>query len=167
MRFQSKYILITSSIIIGLLVYRYFSNPYLVSGKDFKEIYSANDIALKELYEKQCQIELKVQLIFPLGKVSKAVVSKGYFGFDKMLSLSNTNKLLRIINDSASYEWGEVGTFIWDNEIIFYDLYGNRIGLVMIEEEGGKQIESYPYLKRTKWGSLTDNAFNEFNSLIQ
>ncbi len=162
---KTKNILISSLVLISLLVYRFLTYPYGISADDFKNVYEPGDAAKPENYNEQCKAEFENNLSFPLGKVSKAVLCKGFFSIDKTLSEANTKRLIEILNDTTSYAWGEIGTFIPDRQIVFYDKENNPLGITELEEERGLQSYSYPYLRRTKCGALTVKAFREIDKL--
>lgn len=155
-----------SILIIFLVVlrYRYLTHP----SKDIvsKHIYVFGDVATQQNYTKECEKEIKSKMNFPLAHVTKAVLDNGFFSFDKSFSEAETVKILALLNDSASYAWGEVGTFISDRRIVFYDEHHQIIAYTELEQDNGKQTYSYPYLKRFKWGNLTTNAYNELNKMI-
>ncbi len=161
---KTKYILTIILTVCGLLVYRFLTNPYRFTKDDFKQVYKNGDAATQENYIAQCKAEFEGNLFFPLGDVSKAVFCKGFFSLDKTLDSNKAKRLVTILNDTASYIWGESGTFLPDRAIVFYDKNNNPIGITELEEDG-RQTYSHPYLKRTKWGALKDNAVNEINML--
>ena len=70
-----------------------------------------------------------------------------------------------MLNDSASYEWGEVGTFIHDKIILFYDKSGKIIG--MTEMDDGFQTYSVPSTKTMKWGTLSKLGYEEISKIIE
>lgn len=153
-------------ILIGLLAYRFFTNPYNLNSHSFKKLYKSGDVADKNLYPIQCDAEVKSNLNFPLGEVDKAIVCKGFFSFDHIMKNANINSVIEILNDTSSYVWGEVGTFILGKKIVFYDKKNNPVGITEIDVDGGFTY-SYPYLKRMKWGSLTMEADKKLQKLIE
>jgi hypothetical protein len=166
MKPKTKILLTISLLLVGLLVYRFYTNPYNLSADDFKQVYKTGDAANQENYEVQCKEEFDKNISFPLGQVSKAVLCKGFFSVDKTLSEANTKKIVEILNDTSSYVWGEIGTFIPDKQIVFYDKDNKPLGFTELEEERGLQSYSYPYLRRMKWGALTGKAFEQIEKLI-
>jgi hypothetical protein len=153
-------------IVVGtLLIYRALTYPARSIADAIPDVYEAGDPASKENYASEYSAEVTRNMNFPPGQVHKAVSSKGFFSLDKTLSHSETNTLLHILNDTASYRWGEIGTFIADRHIVFYDSAHNPIGITLLEEEGGSQSYSYPYLKRMKWCQLTREAMDKVNEL--
>ena len=73
--------------------------------------------------------------------------------------LNETAKIIKILNDSSSYNWGEIGTPYYDKKIIFYDKNKSEIGYVNISFDG--QINVFPNVALTKWGLLSDKGFKE------
>lgn len=88
------------------------------------------------MYPRQCDEEIKNNLIFPLGEVGKAIVCKGLFSFDHIIINANINSVIEIINDTSSYVWGEVGTFIHEKKIVFYGKKNDPIGITEIDADG-------------------------------
>ena len=100
-----------------------------------------------------------------MGKVNRAIVCKGFFSFDQTIRKESIPRLIEILNDTSSYIWGEVGTFIQGKKIVFYDKYNNPLGITEIDI-AGVCTYSYPYLKRMKWGALTIEVDKELQKLI-
>jgi hypothetical protein len=167
MNSKIKYILICIIIIGGILLYRFLTYPLNISSDQFIHVYKPGDAAMPENYDAQCQEEFNKNLTFPLGEVDYAILCCGYFSIDKILEKDKAKWILEILNDTSSYVWGEVGTFLSDKAIIYYDKNKKPIGITELEEEGGSQTYSYPYLRRTKWGALTEKAFKEINLLLE
>ena len=153
-------------ILIGLLAYRFFTNPYNLNSHSFKKLYKSGDVADKNLYPIQCDAEAKSNLNFPIGEVDKAIVCRGFFLFDHKVDKENTNRIIKILNDTANYIWGEVGTFLPREKIVFYDKENNPLGITEIDINGSSTY-SYPYLKKMKWGSLTVEAGRQLQKLME
>lgn len=162
---KTKYILTIILTVCGLLVYRFLTYPYGLTSDDFKQVYKSGEAATQENYAAQCQAEFDSSVLFPIGQVSKAVFCKGFFSLDKSLDADKTKRLVEILNDTASYAWGEVGTFLPDRAIVFYDKDNKPLGITELEEERGLQSYSYPYLRRMKWGALTEKAFEQIDKI--
>ena len=158
--------MITVLIIVGLFTYRFLTYPenYKLV-KLFKTIYKVGDVPDANTYQMNCKLETERNLIFSLGQVDKAIVYNGFFSFDKTLAKEKTERVLEILNDTSSYIWGEVGTFIQGKKIVYYDKENFPIGLTDIDAEGG-QTYSVPYLKKMKWCALKNVAYNEIDKLI-
>jgi len=116
------------------------SNPYYVTSypEDYKEL---------------TQKEYDANIVFPVKKaVSAKLHCTGLFAASHNLSANEMAKLLEILNDSANYRWGELGTPEVHYYFTFHDSEDNSIGLTTIDREG--QSYSQPSLARMKWGSL-------------
>jgi hypothetical protein len=152
-------------VITGLIVYRVSTCPCNIDAGLFKEVYEQGEAAEKEVYAKQYEDELKHNLTFPLGEVDKVVVTKGYFSLDHTVKKEHVSQLIKLLNDTASYVWGEVGTFLPGKKLVFYDAANKPLGITNIDEDGTFTY-SYPYLRRMKWGTLTQAANKELEQLI-
>jgi hypothetical protein len=73
-----------------------------------------------------------------------------------------TLRVLKILNDSSSYQWGELGTPYHDKTLIYYDKMHNSIGFTLIDYGG--EVDNYPFLPLMKWGAMTQNGFNQLLS---
>lgn len=136
----------------GLLSYRYYTCPYYLDGNTFRDIPKSSG-ADPAFYEKQCAAEFSGNLSFPLGKVDKAIVTKGFFSIDHTIDKTQIPQILNLLNDTSNYVWGEVGRF-W---------LGKRITDIDVS---GTFTYSYPYLNRMKWGTLTQAAADDLSTLI-
>ncbi|GAA0892747.1 hypothetical protein GCM10009122_24260 [Fulvivirga kasyanovii] len=64
------------------------------------------------------------------------------------------SELLKFLNDSTSYQWGELGTPEIHYYLTYFDQGDNCIGLTTIDMEG--MAYSYPMIARMKWGKLKE-----------
>jgi hypothetical protein len=69
----------------------------------------------------------------------------------------STQRIIAVLNDTSSYEWGEIGTPHIDQTIVYYDRSGTVIGYSSVSYDS--QVYSYPYRALTKWGYLSDKGF--------
>lgn len=108
-----------------------------------------------ESYVDDCTLEFKNGIRFPLNE---PVYAKIHFDNltkpSKTLDRRQTAIILRILNDTASYVWGEIGTPHFDRHFTFHDKTGYCIGYTDFSFEG--QTYSTPSLAKMKWGMLTD-----------
>ena len=133
----------------------------LNSCRDYKtEIinkYSYNKTSTVETYNEDCSFEFQNQIQFPLDKPN---IAKLHFSdlniLPKTLNDKQTETILRILNDTSSYVWGEIGTPYFDTYFTFHDKNGNCIGSTKFSFDG--QTYSTPSLAKMKWGLLTDKA---------
>ncbi len=157
--------LIAGGLMIGLLAYVFISCSSTLDADSFREVYKPGEAADQDLYKKQCAAEMNSKLEFPLGAVEKVIVDKGCFSFRHRVANKNIPRIVAILNDTSSYIWGEVGTFMLGKQVVFYDKEDKALGMTNIDI-GGVCTYSYPYLRRMKWGALTDNASQELERLI-
>jgi hypothetical protein len=164
-----KLVLTLLIIVCCLFVYRVITYPdfdkifHLLRQKD----YGINNLppSYDSTYKSDVALEDKMGLRFPLVKVEYAKVYNGILYPSKKLDESSINEMIDILNDTSSYIWGEVGTFLPDRRIIYYDKQDKPVAITEIDLEGGF-TNSIPYLKRTKWQTMTGPAFNKLEKII-
>ena len=124
---------------------------------EIKKRYKYDKTSTKESYVDDCSLEFKNGIRFPLDKPVSAKLH-----FDKLtlpaksLDTRQTEAILNILNDTASYVWGEISTAHFDRHFTFHDKEGNCIGYTDFSFNG--QTYSTPSLAIMKWGMLTDKA---------
>lgn len=148
----------------GLILFRFMTLP------DFREIEakvgtSENSITSKKTYKEDI-LRDKINGI----QFSDSIYSTYYFQYSfpyKRVALDSaiSKNILRIINDSSSYKWGEPGTPVFTSAIVFYDKNDMPVGIVKIDTIG--YLRTAPYLALTKWGWQTPAAFKALNSLLK
>ncbi len=124
---------------------------------EIKKRYKYDKTSSIESYVDDCSLEFKNGIQFPLDK---PVAAKLHFDkltkLPKTLDIKQTETILKILNDTASYVWGEIGTPYFDRYFTFHDKHGNCIGYTDFSFDG--QTYSTPSLAKMKWGMLTDKA---------
>lgn len=114
----------------------------------------------KTNYDSLVKIERKEKRTILLGEAKSAEMHNNLFPFSThKFDLNETERILKIINDSSSFDWGEIGTPYYDKIIVFFDKNENEIGYVDVSLDG--QINVFPNLALTKWGLLSDKGFKE------
>jgi hypothetical protein len=102
--------------IIAVLGYRFYSYPNFGKVKtELRKKYSdfSNGTDEDKLNYNVDVVEEKTNGIeFPQAKLSSAKIYGKFFSADQKLNLSQAQQLTEILNDSSSYRWGEIGTFI-------------------------------------------------------
>ncbi|CAM4150315.1 MULTISPECIES: hypothetical protein [Flavobacterium] len=161
-----KYLLVG---ILFLLGYRFFTYPNFEKVKtELREKYSDFSNGTDEdkltynanvLKEKTNGIEL------PQAELNSAKIYGKFFSADQKLNLSQAKQLTVILNDSSSYRWGEIGTFINYKTIVFYDSEKNIIGITKLDSDL-RQTYSTPFTKKMKWGNLSDNGLRKLKEII-
>lgn len=137
--------------------------------KDYKaEIvkqFPYNETSSPETYLRQTATEYKQGVQFPLEPVASAKIHyPALTKFSKELDSSQIKAILSILNDSASYVWGEIGTPFFDCYFTFYNKEGDCIGLTDVSFDG--QTYSTPQLARMKWGLLSAVAETKLKETI-
>lgn len=116
-------------------------------------------------YRKNCAYEAKHRLFFPLKGAGYATLKEKNSLHTRSFSAAETQDLIQILNDTASYQWGEVGTFILDYWIEFYDDRDSLTGVTKVDIGAG-QTYSEPHLAKMKWGYLTDAVRERFLKIV-
>jgi hypothetical protein len=108
---------------------------------------------MPEVYDSVAKWEFTHALDFPREKPHRVVLkASGCFSQEKILTMAQSETLLAILNDSANYQWGELGTPEVHYILLCYNPDGDCIGRTNIDLDG--MAYSEPYLGRMKWGSL-------------
>jgi hypothetical protein len=123
------------------------------------------DIAYPDTYKEICKKEITMS--FPLESVSYAKVSDMAGLNSKRLKTKELNDLILILNDTGSYEWGEIGTFEPTHKILFFNQKDEVIGITKIEiDRYFVQTQSNPHLGKMKWGALSKEGQHQLKYLI-
>jgi hypothetical protein len=121
------------------------------------------DTVLPETYDSMCKFEINNRLDFPRIKPDKVILhSNNYLTPKRELTQVQVETLLKILNDSSNYRWGELGTPEIHYFFTFLNLKGQCIGITTIDLEG--MAYSEPSIARMKWGGL--KTMNEVEKLI-
>lgn len=155
-------ILSITLIILGFGLYRTFFFP---DSDSIIEYYTNNEISHPETYLLDCENEDSLVIRFPLLNVNRITIAKGFFKFERNVDKNNFQAIINILNDSTSYDWGEITTFDPTFNMIFYDKDNKMIGIVIADKYCG-QASFFPYLKKQKWGLFRQDKFNELKKLI-
>lgn len=135
-KWLGKFIVLCLILLLIMIRYRWLTYP--ADDIVCKQLYANGDVATKQYYMKQCEIELANHMSFPLAHAIKAILYKGFFSIDQSLNMEETKRLLDVLNDSSSYAWGGVGTFVSNKKIIFYDEHNQIVGYTELEEDNGR-----------------------------
>ncbi len=122
------------------------------------------ETVMPEKYKSTVKFENESGKTFPRTIPKKIVLYSNNSFFNNKYKLDNdkSKQLLKILNDSASYEWGELGTPEVHYYFKYFDGNNNLIGYTTIDQKG--MTYSQPYLGKMKWCGL--RKINELNSLI-
>ncbi|REH00765.1 hypothetical protein [Flavobacterium aquicola] len=120
----------------------------------------------KITYKTDVEFDKQNKIVFPRTEVAKIKLYTGYFNFSKELNSIDSKEVVKILNDSSSYEWGEIGTFEPNKHLIFYDSNENIIGITEIDW-AMRQTYSAPMNRTMKWGFLTYNGRDNFFEILE
>lgn len=120
----------------------------------------------KITYKTNVEFDKQNKIVFPRTEVAKVKLYTGYFNFSKELNSIDSKEVVKILNDSSSYEFGEIGTFEPNKRLIFYDSNENIIGITEIDW-AMRQTYSAPMNRTMKWGFLTYNGRDKFFEILE
>lgn len=101
-----------------------------------------------------------------IGKATESEIYNNVFPYTKhKFDFIQTERLLKILNDTTSYAWGEIGTPYYDKTIIFYDNNGDTVGYTVISFDG--QVDIFPDRALTKWGLLSNKGYKDLMVAIR
>ena len=156
-----KYLLVG---ILFLLGYRFFTYPNFEKVRnELREKYSDLQNGTDEdklTYKTDVLREKTNGIEFPKAELNSAKIYGKFFSADQKLNSTQAKKLTEILNDSSSYRWGEIGTFIKHKTIVFYDSDKNIIGITELDSDL-RQTYSTPSNKTMKWGNLSDSGLKK------
>ncbi len=164
-----KYIILTIGFIVLIcvvLVYKFFTHfDYTDCEKEIKERYNYEFSSNPDNYISDCLEETKDGIKFPLDEPAYAILHYDKLKLDKTLKTEQLIKLLTLLNDTSTYEWGEVGTPYFDRIVTFHDKAGRCIGLTKISYDG--QTYSTPTIAKMKYGGLQADNVNKFIEILE
>ncbi|MBJ7427492.1 MAG: hypothetical protein JHD28_00810 [Bacteroidia bacterium] len=155
---KSKILTLKVLLIIVISVISYMTLYYCKDYQsEIKERYEYDLTSTSESYNEDCAFEFKNNIQFPIDKPIFAKLHfDQFFKPPKTLNKSQTETILKILNYTSSYIWGELGTPYFDRRFTFYDKDRNCIGYTEFSFDG--QTYSTPRLAKMKWGLLTEKA---------
>ncbi|MBK6348178.1 MAG: hypothetical protein IPF68_19995 [Bacteroidales bacterium] len=116
--------------------------------------YFAETPMIKE-YDSLCKTEDEKGIFFPNKRVTYAKLTQNdFWKKSEILKGHELTELLEFLNDSSSYQWGELGTPEIHYYLTYFDQNDHCIGLTTIDLEG--MAYSYPMTARMKWGMLKE-----------
>lgn len=161
-----KYLLVG---ILFLLGYRFFTYPNFEKIRtELSEKYSDSGNGADEdklTYKTDVLRERANGIEFPKAELYSAKIFGNFFSADQKLNSTQAKKLTEILNDSSSYRWGEIGTFIKYKTIVFYDSDKNIIGITELDSDL-RQTYSTPSTKTMKWGNLSNSGLKKIKEII-
>ena len=119
-----------------------------------------------EHYDFLCMQETANNISFPRIIPSYAVLHfDKFYKSDIHLTFEQMNDIIVILNDTANYCWGELGTPYFDRVITFHNSEGDCIGITYFDFGG--QTYSYPFNSKMKWGLMRTNKLYELIRKIE
>ena len=98
---------------------------------NLKNKYYANIIPDKTNYDSLVKIEIKDKKTILLNEARSSEMHNNSFPFSThKFEFNETERILKIINDSASFDWGEIGTPYYDKIIVFFDRSFKKIFII-------------------------------------
>lgn len=102
---------------------------------------------------------------FPIKVPNKAIVVKNnLFRTSNHIQETDLKEIILLLNDSANYKWGEIGTPYFDIDIFYFDENNKAIGVTKFSYDG--QTYSYPHIPVMKWGLLQSDAFHKLSKIL-
>lgn len=165
---RKKYIFIFLILIIIVFIstkVNFSSNfaEYDIENKFYKN-YFPESVNPKH-YDSVASYENENNLNFPRNKPQRVILYSNYNLLKNKYELNKEEgaKLLKILNDSTKYGWGELGTPEVHYYFKYFDENNNLIGITKIDQEG--MAYSEPYLAKMKWCRIKN--ISEINNLIK
>lgn len=126
-----------------------------------KELYEESVTSFPENYDSLIAVDLINGRTYLKETASYAIMVNNQFPYRREhIDIQTTEEIIKILNDSSTYRWGELGTPYHEKTIEFYDNKGNAIGFTDIDYGG--ELDSYPYRSLMKWGSLSEKGYKRF-----
>lgn len=162
-----KVLLFILSIIFIWIIYVFATFPNMDRIlKKLKSDFSENITPDKANYDVLVKNDIKNNRTILIGKAKSSKMYNNSFPFfNHSFELNETERIIKVLNDSANFDWGEIGTPYYDKIIVFYDQNKNEIGYVNISFDG--EIDVFPNVAHTKWGLLSDKGFKELVKAIR
>lgn len=155
------------SIIFLWGIYTFFTFPNMEKIQDkLQNKYSVNITPDKSNYDSLVKNDTKNNRTFLKGNAKSSKIFNNSFPFlTHKFEKNQTERIIKILNDSTNYDWGEIGTPYFDKIIVFYDEDENEIGYVDISLDG--EIDIFPNIALVKWGLLSDKGYKELVTAIR
>ena len=152
-------------LIIGILYFRYFKIDTDQIRFKTIDLFAISETSYPENYDSLLVVDSISGNNYLLGLASYAKIVSNDFPFKRrLIDTATTGKLLKILNDSSTYQWGELGTPYHENILIFYDSSDNIVGYTNIDYGG--ELDSYPYRSVMKWGALTNKGYDRLIKIL-
>ncbi|WP_420572962.1 hypothetical protein [Kordia sp.] len=164
-----KKIVLTSIFILFILaIFRIVTYPNFKKLKtDLNVVYNyPTERDWKLTYDSDVEFEKQSGINFINEIAQHAEIYSGYFSLSKKINKKDTEKLVKILNDSTSYVWGKIETFKPNQSIIFYDQNDKVIGITELDC-AKRQTHSSPMTRTMKWGFLSYAGRDSIYEIIE
>jgi hypothetical protein len=151
---------------ISYMFFDFIIYPELERHKDEIKYRDVSYTSDSKHYIEDCKKESLKKRKFPPEEITYSKLNYIYpWKFDKKFDKKETESILKILNDSSSYEWGEIGTPFFNCHLTFHSNNGQIVGLTELSAEG--QTYSYPSLYRMKWGFIKNQKYDELYEILR
>ena len=99
------------------------------------------------------------------SQVEKTIIYSGIFVLDKTLNRAESKRLLKLLLDSTTYDWGEWGTAEYSKTFYYVDSEGQAMGKTAFDPIG-QTYTSPSTEKQIKWGQLSDKGLAKVLEII-
>jgi len=132
----------------------YLKNNLEKTEAKFERMDEDSGISIPKNYNELVLKDKENEMSFLLNKTNYSELIKREFPYNKRrLNNKTTNDILKILNDTSSYIWGELGTPYYDYCIKYYNSEDEVIGISKVDLGGA--VISHPYRNLMKWGTLS------------
>ena len=154
-------------LIIIIVIDKINFNPKYVDFNIEQKFYKGYfpESANRNYYSSTIKFENDKKIKFPRTTPKKIILfsNNNWIKNEYELNTEEINTLLKILNDSTKYKWGEIGTPEFNYYFKYFDDKNNLIGITKIDQIG--MAYSEPYLTKMKWCQMKN--INEVNNLIK
>jgi hypothetical protein len=163
-----KIIVIISFLTIPLVLFFIVKSKKKNLQKELAEIRGqslSSIVPNRENYDSLVRVDVEKGNTFLTNSVYSSILYDSEFPYpETQLDFIVTTKIIKILNDSSSYQWGEVGTPEYPRVLIYLNRKEQKLGYTLLEKDG--EADSFPYLSFMKWGALTQHSKKEIHKLI-
>jgi hypothetical protein len=167
---KGKGLLVFGLLVLGVtcwLIYVYLTRPNTRKIEEsLSDNVTGNETPTRDSYDSLIRVDIANNKTFLLDKAAYSEIWNNQFPFSKTkFNFDQTERILKILNDSSTYMWGEIGTPYFDKTIIFYGEKTDVIGYTIVSFDG--QTRSFPDVALTKWGALSPEGFKDLVTAIR
>ncbi|WP_312822919.1 hypothetical protein [Epilithonimonas sp.] len=164
---MKKILFIIVVFVVGFFTYNFLTYPNFDEIEDnlnSRTKRKVNQVNWKDTYDKDVQFDLKNELNFSINNTVEAKLYSNPLLPPKIFETTQAKQLVKILNDSASYDWGET-TVEYKRNLIFIDGSDKIIGLSKLDVEN-QFVSTIPFKRTMKWGKLSKKGNLEFYKIL-